>query len=168
MIFCAAIEHRAEMRFADGHSDRVADSLPERAGRRLDTGRVAVLGVAGSLALPLAELLQIIESEIVAGEIEHAVEKHRRMAARQNEAVTIHPFRIGGIISQMPGPEHVGERRQRHRCARMAGVRFLNRIHREDANGVDAQSLQIRVAAGRRSALGRRRSRSRLGRVCCR
>ncbi len=75
-----AVEYRGHVRFSDSHSNRIADSLPEWASRRLDAGGVAVLGVARRLALPLAKLLQIIEGEIVAGEIEHAVQQHRSVA----------------------------------------------------------------------------------------
>jgi uncharacterized membrane protein YjgN (DUF898 family) len=48
-----------EMRFGDRHPDSVAESLSEWAGRRLDAGRVAVLGMARSSAAPLAERLQV-------------------------------------------------------------------------------------------------------------
>ena len=144
----AAIERCAEVSFADCHSDRIADSLPERAGRRLDTRRVAVLGMPGRLALPLAELLQVIEREVVAGEIEHAVQQHRRVAGRQHEPVAVHPGRILRVVSQVPSEEHVGERRERHRRARMAGVGFLNGIHREDSDRVDAELVERGIGRG--------------------
>ena len=41
--------------------DRVADALAERAGRRLDAGGVAELGVAGGLAAPGAQRLDVVE-----------------------------------------------------------------------------------------------------------
>src|ERR1700694_1976141 len=75
-----AVEDRGHVRLTDSHSNRITDSLPERSGSRLAAGCVTVLGVSGSLALPLAELLQIVESQIVAGEIEHAVQQHRSVA----------------------------------------------------------------------------------------
>ena len=71
-----AVEHRAHVCLSHRHADRVAYSLAQRAGRRLDAGSVAVLGMPRRFALPLPELLQVIECELVAGEIEHAVQQH--------------------------------------------------------------------------------------------
>ena len=47
----------------DRHADAVAAALAERAGRRLDAGRVAVLGMAGRAAAPLAEVLDVVERQ---------------------------------------------------------------------------------------------------------
>ena len=99
------------------------------------------------LALPLPELLEVIESEIVAGEVENAVQQHRRVSGRQHEAVAIGPARIGGVVAEMPGPEDVGEGSKRHRSARMARVRFLDGIHGEDSDRVDAEIFE-RLAGG--------------------
>ena len=137
-----AIEHRAHVRLADGHADCVSKSLAERSRRRLDTGRVPVLRMPRRLAFPLPELLEVVEGQLVAGEIQHAVEKHRRVSGRQHEAIAVQPVWIGRVVTEVLGPEHVSEWRQRHRGAGVAGVCFLNCVHREDPDGVDAQVLQ--------------------------
>src|SRR4029078_4061187 len=62
--FLVTVEYSAHVCFADGHSNGIADSLAERSGGGFNAGRVTVLGVTGGLALPLPELLQIIEREI--------------------------------------------------------------------------------------------------------
>ena len=137
-----SVEHRAHVRFGHSHADGVAYSLTERAGRGLHAGCVAVLGVAGCPAFPLPELLQVIEREIVAGEIEHAVQQHRCVSRRQHESIAVQPIRVGRIVAKVLGPEHVCEWRERHWCAGMAGVRFLNGVHRENSDRVDAKVFQ--------------------------
>ena len=49
-----AVELAAEAPLRDGHPDGVGDALAERAGRRLDARRQAVLGVARASASPTA------------------------------------------------------------------------------------------------------------------
>ena len=110
------------------------DALTERAGRDLDALRVAVLGVAGRARAPLAELAEVVELEAEAGEVEHRVEQHRRVAGREHEPVAVGPVRRRRVVLHDPRPQHVGERRQRHRRAGVAGVRLLHRVHREAAD----------------------------------
>ena len=44
------------------HAHAVSDALTERAGRGFDAGSPAVFGMAGSLAVELAELLDVVET----------------------------------------------------------------------------------------------------------
>src|SRR6476659_1548588 len=80
------IEERAEQRFTNCHPDRIAESLTQWASGRLDTGRVAVLRMSRSLALPLTELLDVVQGQVIAREIEHGVKQHRRVTCRKNKA----------------------------------------------------------------------------------
>ncbi len=89
------------MRSAMRHADRVGEALSQRAGRRLDAGRVPVLGVAGGLGAELAEALDLADVHArIAGEIEQRVEQHRAVPGRQHEAVAVGPLGIGGIEAQ--------------------------------------------------------------------
>ena len=56
----------------DGHADRVGGPLAERAGCRLDPRGHEVLGVAGRARAKLAEGLQVVEAEVVAGQVQEA------------------------------------------------------------------------------------------------
>ena len=138
-----AVERRGEMRLGDRHPDRVADSLPERARRRLHAVGVAELGVSRRAASPLPELLQVLEGDVVSAQVQAAVQQHRRVAAREHEAVAIRPVRIGGIVLHVPGEERVGQRREGHRRSGMSRVRLLDRVHGEGADGVDAEQIEI-------------------------
>jgi hypothetical protein len=54
------------------HADGVGDALAQRAGGGLDAGGVAVFRVARGLAVQLAEVLQVVDGQIVAGEVQQA------------------------------------------------------------------------------------------------
>src|SRR5712692_3069551 len=71
-----AVEQRRELSLGDRHADGIPDALAEWSRRRLPTWRDPVLRVPGSTAAPLAKLLDVIEGEVVAGEVEHAVQQH--------------------------------------------------------------------------------------------
>ncbi len=51
-------EPRIQQALGERHADRVGEALAERARRRLDAGRVPVLGMARRLGAELAEVLQ--------------------------------------------------------------------------------------------------------------
>ena len=53
-----AREARAREPRGERHADAVREALAERAGRRLDAGRVAVLGMTGRARVELAEVLR--------------------------------------------------------------------------------------------------------------
>ena len=78
-----AVEVRGEEALGDGHAHAVGEALAQRAGGRLDAGREAVLGVAGGAAAPLAELLQLLERQVVAGQVEQGVEQHASRGRRR-------------------------------------------------------------------------------------
>src|SRR5687768_18280075 len=67
------IEKGSKLRFGDGHADCIPNTLSEWTGCRLDARSVAELGMPRRAAFPLTELLQVVEEEVVTGEIEDAV-----------------------------------------------------------------------------------------------
>ena len=85
---------RGEHALGERHADRVADALAERAGRRLDARRVVRLGVARRAATPLPELLQVVDREVVAGEVQRGVLQDAGVAGGEHEAVAVGPLRV--------------------------------------------------------------------------
>ena len=106
-------------------------------------GTWRVLGVAGGLRPPLAEVAEVVEGEPEAGEVEERVEQHRRVAVRQHEPVAVGPVGRGGVVLHDPREQHVGERRERHRRAGVTRIRLLHRVHREPADHVDPALLEL-------------------------
>jgi hypothetical protein len=135
----------SEMRFGHSQSHCVADALSQGPGRGLDACGLPVLRVARRSALPLPELPDVVERQIVAAEVEAGVEQHRRMAARQDEPIAILPMRIGGIVPHDAQIQHLPQGRERHGRARMPGVRFLDRVHGERTNGIDAEKFEVAI-----------------------
>ena len=72
--FLVAVEDRGHVCLSHCHANGVTDSLSERTSRRLDSRSVAVLGMSRRLAFPLPELLQVLERQLITGEIEDAVQ----------------------------------------------------------------------------------------------
>ena len=150
----------------DRHPDRGGDALAERAGGRLDAGGPAVLGVAGSARVELAEAFDVLErnggvaddlvvgvDRLDPGQVEQRVEQHRGVAGGEHEAVAAGPDRVGGVEAQEALPERVGDGRERHRRPRVAGVRLLDRVDRERPDRVDAELVDVAVAGHASSIL---------------
>ena len=87
------VERVGEEALGEAHADAVREALAERAGRHLDAFGVAELGMAGRRRLPLAEALQLLEREVVAGEVQRRVLEHARVAGAEDEAVAVGPVR---------------------------------------------------------------------------
>ena len=86
----------------DREADAVREALPERARRRLDALGQEVLRMAGRARLPLAEALQLLEREVVAGEVERGVLEDAGVAGREDEAVAVRPVRVRRVVAQHP------------------------------------------------------------------
>ena len=88
--------------------------------------------MAGAGAAELAEALDVLDRRPrVAGQVEQRVDQHRAVAGRQDEAVAVRPFRIGGIVLQIFGPQHGRGVGHAHRHAGMAAIGGLDRVHRQ-------------------------------------
>jgi hypothetical protein len=116
--------------FGDRHADRIGKTLAERTGRGLDPGRHVALGVPGSLGMQLPEPPDLVDGEIVAGEVEHRIEQHRGMAVRQHEAVAVGPVGVRRIVLEVAPPQRLSDVGKPHRSARMADLRPLDGIDR--------------------------------------
>ncbi len=88
-------ERAGEDPLGERHADGVGEALAERPGRDLDAGGVAGLGVARGLRTPLAEVLEVVELEPVAGEEQERVLEDRRVPRREDETVAVRPGRVG-------------------------------------------------------------------------
>ncbi len=121
----------------------LAKPCPKRAGGGFHAGGQAEFRVAGGQAAPLAEALQLIQRQIITGQVQQAVEQHRAMPARKDEAVAVRPARVGRVVAQMARPDGIGHRGGAHRQAGVAGVGLLHAIGGEKPDGVDGQILKL-------------------------
>ena len=157
-----AVVARPQPLARDRHSHRCRDSLSERAGRRLDAARPAVLGVAGALRPELAEALEVVERDgrlaedlvlgvdrFDAGEIQQRPQQRGRVSRREHEAVPVRPDRVGRVEAQKSLPERVRDGGDADRRSRMTRVRCLDRVDAERSDRRDAELVEVaRHAAG--------------------
>ena len=137
------VERCRERAFGKGEADGVGHALAERAGRCLHAWRMSDLGMPRCPAVPLAELPDLVEREVVPRQEQGTVEQHGGVTGRQDKAVAVLPLRIGGGVAQMPRKEHVCERGKRHRRAGVTRFRGLDRIHGECTDGIDGDLVEI-------------------------
>jgi hypothetical protein len=139
-------EVRAQEALGHRHPDSVGEALAEGARRDLHAGSdvdAVALGVAGRQRAPLAEVLQLLERQVVAAEVQHRVQEHRAVAGGQDEAVAVGPRRVGGVVLHDAREEQVGDGSHRHRQPRVPGVGCLDAVHGQRADGVDAQAVDV-------------------------
>ena len=130
-------EFGCQLGFGNGHADGVADALAERAGGGFDALRIAIFRVAGGLGMELAEILDLLDGHVfVTEQVERRVKQHRAVAGREHEAVAVSPFAVSGIELHDLGEEYRGDIGAAHGQARMAGVGFFDRVHRERADRI--------------------------------
>ena len=141
-------ERGGQEALGQGHAHAVGHALAQRPGGGLDAGGVAELGVAGRAAAPLTEGLEVVQAQVVAGEVQHGVEQHAGVARRQHEAVTVRPGGIGRVVAQMPREQRVGDARGAHGHAGVAGVGFLDAVDGQEADGVDTTFFEGQLAHG--------------------
>ena len=118
-------------------ADSIRHARAERAGRALDAVGVAELGVAGGPALPLAQVLQVLQFQAVARQVELGVLQHRGVPGGQDEPVAADPARVGRVGAHHLLVEHVRDGRQRDRRARVAVASLLDGVRGQDAGEVD-------------------------------
>jgi hypothetical protein len=145
----------AEEALGHGHADAVREPLSERARRRLDTGGVPELGMAGRERAQLPEAPDLVERQVVARQVQARVEQHRRVPRREHEAVAIRPRGVAGVVAHDPREEHVRSGRQRERCAGVPRARRLDGVDRERPDGVDAEAVLLRIGLRRQRGSAR-------------
>ena len=124
-----AVELAGQGALGDGEADGIGGALPQRAGGGLDARRIAVFRMPGGLGVQLAEVGQLFNWQIVAGQVQQGVQQHRTVPVRQHETVAVRPFRIGRVVAQVIVPQHLGNVSHAHGRAWMTGVGFLDGIH---------------------------------------
>ena len=85
-------------------------------------------GWPGGAAADLAEMLQVVQGHIVAGEVEQRIGQHGAMPGRDDEAVTIEPLRVVRVKAQELGIQNIRHVGHAERHAGVAGVGGLHGV----------------------------------------
>jgi hypothetical protein len=135
------VEFSGQQRFGQRHAHGIAQALTQRAGGRFHARGDAHFGVARGLGMQLAEILQLFDRQVIAGQMQQGIDQHRAVAVGQHEAVAVGPGGILGIVTQVAGPQGLGDFRHAHGSTRMPGVRLLHGVHREGADGIPPRQV---------------------------
>ncbi len=119
-LVAGPVEFIGQQLLGHGHADSVGDALAERAGGGLDARRVAVFRMARRLAVQLAKVLQVLDAEVIAGQVQQGIDQHRAVAIGEHETVAIRPLRVGWIVLEVVVPENLGDFRHAHGRAGVA------------------------------------------------
>src|SRR5688572_12374225 len=65
-----AVIARGELRFGDRHAHSIGEALPQRTGRDLNARSMTALRMSRCPAPPLPELLDVVEREVVTGQVQ--------------------------------------------------------------------------------------------------
>ena len=139
------VEPCREHPLGDRHAHGVAEALSQGARRGLDAGSDAPLGVPGGFRVELPEALQVVEADVVAGQVQQRVEEQAPVTGRQHEPVPVDPPRVRRVVLQDLAVEQRAQLRAPHGQARVPGLGLLDRIHGEAAyRGGDRRDVSRR------------------------
>src|SRR5699024_9273025 len=136
----AALRHR--------EADRGGDALAQRAGGDLDAVGEEVLGMAGGLRPPGAQLLDVLLLEAEAAEEQLDVLGQARVAGGEHETVAAEPVLIARVVAHHVLVEQVCGGGEAHGGAGVAAAHLLDGVRGEDAGGVDRTLVEIGPALG--------------------
>ena len=138
------IKQTALVALAVGETDGGREALAQRAGGHFDARGQTVFGVARGAGVGTAtEVLQIIQGQAIAREVELNVLGEGGMTAGKNETVAAFPLGIVRIMLDEVLVQRVGDRRQRNGGAGVAVSRTFNRVSREDLGHLDGTLVEL-------------------------
>ena len=102
------VEFFRQQILSQSHAHCIGDALTQWACGGFHAIGIAVFRVAWGFAVPLTEVFQIFNRQIVASQMQQRVNQHRSVAVGQHETVAIHKVWIGWIVAQELVPQHFG------------------------------------------------------------
>ncbi len=135
-VVAFTVELGAQHFLGQGEAHSVGQALTQRAGSGFDARGVAELRVARRAAVQLTEGLEVVDGDVVTGQVQQRIDQHRAVAVGQHEAVTIGEVRVARVVLQIIAPKHFGDIRHAHGGTWVAAVGLLHGIHAECTNGV--------------------------------
>ena len=79
--------------------------------------------------MQLPKLLEILDRQFIARQMQQCVDQHRPMTIREHEAIAIRPVGVGGVVAHQPIPEHLRDIGHAHGRAGVAAFGGLDGVH---------------------------------------
>ena len=118
------------------HAHRIGNTLTQRAGGGFDARGVAVFRVAGGGATQLTEVLDVVQADAVAAQVQQTVKQHGAVTIGQHEAIPVGPGGILRVVLEEAAPQHLGDIGHSHGRTGVPGIGFLYRIHAQGTDSV--------------------------------
>ncbi len=128
------VKFGSQQLFCQRKTHGIGQPLPQRAGGCFYACGDAHLGMSRCFGMQLAELTQLVQRQVIAGQVQQGVKQHGTMPVGQDKAIPIRPGRICRIVAQMTRPQGFGDLGHSHWGARMAGIGLLHGIHGQRAD----------------------------------
>ena len=128
-VVAVTVELTGHHLFGNRHADGIGDALPQRASGGLHTWRIAILGMTRGFGMQLTEVLQIVDGQVVTGQVQQRVDQHGAMTVGQDEPVAIDPLRVAGVVVHVVVPQHFGNVGHAHGRTGVTGFGFLYGVH---------------------------------------
>ena len=129
---------------AIGETDGGSEALAQRTSGHFDAWGQAVFRMTRGTGVSAAtEVLQIVQGQAVAGEVQLDVLGEGGVATGKDEAVATFPVGIVRIMLDEMLIQGVGDRRQGDGGTRVAVSRTLNRVGRQDLGHLDGALVQL-------------------------
>src|SRR4029450_11658197 len=91
----------------------------------------------------LTEGLVLLADRLYPRQVQQRVQEHRGVAGGEDEPVAVRPDRVLRVEAEELLPEAVRDRGEGHRRAGGSGVGRLDRVHRQGADRVDAEGVEV-------------------------
>ena len=138
------IEQATLETLAIGEADGGGEALAQRTGGHFDARSQAVFRMTRGTGVGAAtEVLQIVQGQAVAGEVQLDVLGEGGVATGKNEAIAAFPVGVVRIMLDEVLVQGVGDRRQGDGGTRVAVSRTLNRVGRQDLGHLDGAFVQL-------------------------
>ena len=131
---------RGQQAFGQGHAHGRGQPLAQRAGGHLHAHIQVIFRVPRSLGTPLTKIFNLFQRQVIAGQMQQAVEQHGGVPVGKHKTVPVGPAGIGGIMPKHVPPESLGHVGHAQRRAGVPGTGFFNGVHGQDTESIGALS----------------------------
>ena len=142
-VIAGTVVDRSEMLLGDAHTDAHGETLAQRPGGDFHAVCFAILRMTRGDRAILAELLQIFDGDLVAGQVQYRVEHRRRMAVGQHKAIAIAPLGVGRVVAHEFVKEEIHGGGIAQRRPGVPALCLLYGIHGEKPQRIDGQLIQF-------------------------